>query len=201
EQPDPGPQRDVLVNVSGLLWTENPHVGAAAYRRTLQETVTRLRADGREVALLAHVLDNPSADNDVPALRELAAQVGGGLEVVVPTDLDSVRATIAGANLLIGSRMHACLNALSVGTPAIPLAYSRKFAPLLESVGWRTGFDLRTDDLGSLPRQIVATAAEVTPAKAHDAARAGRGSLEALHPRIEPLLADSSAGRGTVRVA
>src|SRR5699024_10969139 len=83
-------------------------------------------------------------DNDVPAARELAAQVDGDLEVVVPTDLDSVRETIAGARLLIGSRMHACLNALSVGTPAIPLAYSRKFAPLLDSVGWTTGFDLRT---------------------------------------------------------
>src|SRR5699024_5535961 len=171
---DPGPQRDVLVNVSGLLWTENPHVDAAAYRRTLQETVTRLRADGREVALLAHVLDNPSADNDVPALRELAAQVGEDVEIVVPTDLDSVRATIAGARLLIGSRMHACLNALSVGTPAIPLAYSRKFAPLLESVGWTTGFDLRTDDLDSLPQQTVAAASEGTRGHGHDTGNEGR---------------------------
>ncbi|ASK65550.1 hypothetical protein CFK39_06540 [Brachybacterium avium] len=32
------------------------------------------------------------------------------------------RKTIAGARLLIGSRMHACLNALPVGTSAIPLA-------------------------------------------------------------------------------
>jgi polysaccharide pyruvyl transferase WcaK-like protein len=40
--------------------------------------------------------------------------------------------------------MHACLNALSVGTPAIPLAYSRKFEPLLDDLGWRATVDLRT---------------------------------------------------------
>ena len=39
--------------------------------------------------------------------------------------------------------MHACLNSLSVGTPAIPLAYSRKFAPLLADSGWTRCVDLR----------------------------------------------------------
>lgn len=188
EQPQAGPPRDVLVNVSGLLWSTNPHVDAAAYRRILQETIALLRADGREVTLLAHVLDNPTPDNDVPAARELAAQVGGDLEVVVPTDLDSVRETIAGARLLIGSRMHACLNALSVGTPAIPLAYSRKFAPLLDSVGWTTGFDLRTDDPATLPPQIVAAAWKVTAGQARAASAAGRQSLDALQARVQGLL-------------
>src|SRR5699024_8723063 len=145
-------------------------------------------ADGREVTLLAHVLDNPTPDNDVPAARELAGQVGGDLEVVVPTDLDSVRETIAGARLLIGSRMHACLNALSVGTPAIPLAYSRKFAPLLDSVRWTTGFDLRTDDPATLPQQIMAAAGEVTAEQARAASAAGRQSLDALQMRVEAML-------------
>src|SRR5699024_8479421 len=119
-----------------------------------------------------------------------AGQVGGDLEVVVPADLDSVRETIAGARLLIGSRMHACLNALSVGTPAIPLAYSRKFAPLLDSVGWTTGFDLRTDDPATLPRQIMAAAAEVTPEQARAASAAGRKSLDALQTRVGAMLED-----------
>jgi polysaccharide pyruvyl transferase WcaK-like protein len=41
--------------------------------------------------------------------------------------------------------MHACLNALSVGTPAIPLAYSRKFDSLMRDLGWEHTVDLRTD--------------------------------------------------------
>ncbi len=46
-------------------------------------------------------------------------------------DLDDARSTDRGRRLVIGARMHACLNALSTGTPAIAMAYSRKFAPLM----------------------------------------------------------------------
>lgn len=180
DQPAPGRPRDVLFNVSGLLWHENPHVDAAAYRRTVRETIARLRADGRAVTLLAHVLDSPNPDNDVPVVRELAAENDGQLEVVVPTGLDDVRSTIAGANVLIGSRMHACLNALSVGVPAVPLAYSRKFAPLLHSVGWEVGFDLRSDDPSALPRHIAAAVTSADAATARDAVARGRASLDAV---------------------
>ncbi|MGP9538180.1 polysaccharide pyruvyl transferase family protein [Brachybacterium sp. AOP43-C2-M15] len=177
----PAPERsfDVLLNVSGLLWNENPHVDAQSYQRIIRETIAVLRAEGREVTLLAHVLDSPDPDNDVPVVKELAAELGGELEVVVPTGLDDVRTTIAGADVLIGSRMHACLNALSVGVPAVPLAYSRKFAPLLQSVGWETGFDLRSDDPQTLPEGIAAAVASADPATAHAAAARGRASLDA----------------------
>ncbi len=180
DQPQPAERRDVLVNVSGLLWEDNPHVSAVGYRHAVREIVEQLRSDGREVSLLAHVLDSPNKDNDVPAVRALAREVGGDIEIIVPTDLDSVRETIAGSNLVIGSRMHACLNALSLGVPTIPLAYSRKFAPLLHSVGWPTGFDLRTDDLAVLPGQVAAASREVDAAAARRAAAAGRASLDAI---------------------
>jgi polysaccharide pyruvyl transferase WcaK-like protein len=104
-----------------------------------------LVAQGREVTLLAHVLDSASSDNDVRALTEFAAAHEGPVDVVVPESLAEVRETVAGASVVLGSRMHACLNALSVGTPAVPLAYSRKFEPLLHDVGWRYGIDLRTE--------------------------------------------------------
>ncbi|MDT0156348.1 polysaccharide pyruvyl transferase family protein [Microbacterium sp. ARD32] len=178
DQPAVGQTRDVLVNVSGLLWNDNPHVPADIYRRVITETVEHLRAAGREVALLAHVLDSPMADNDVPAIRSLAAQLGEDIELVVPTSLDSVRETIAGARVVVGSRMHACLNALSVGVPAVPLAYSRKFAPLLNSVGWTTGFDLRTDDADTLPRRVETAVAQVDRSAAQQAAATGRRTLD-----------------------
>ena len=40
-----------------------------------------------------------------------------GIGLYVPADLDDARAVIKGANVVIGARMHACLNALSTGTP------------------------------------------------------------------------------------
>ena len=136
--------RDVVLNVSGLLWQPGPHVDSAGYRRTVHDLLTTLLANGREVTLLAHVLDSSLADNDVPTVRGLAEQYPR-VELVVPSDLAEVRRVVASAGVVVGSRMHACLNALSVGTPAVPLAYSRKFAPLLADLGWEHTVDLRTD--------------------------------------------------------
>lgn len=146
--PEAARTRDVLVNVSGLLWNPGPHVDAARYRGTVTALLDGLAAAGREVGLLAHVLPaaarTSAGDDDVPVVTELARE--RGLEVLVPEDLAHVRELVASARLVVGSRMHACLNALSVGTPAVPLAYSRKFAPLLEGLGWETTIDLRSAD-------------------------------------------------------
>lgn len=137
-------ERDVILNISGLLWTPGPHVNAQHYRRTVTTLYQELLRDGRRVSLLAHVLDSPVADNDVPAIREFAAANAPGAELLVPTSLEDVREWLASGNVVIGSRMHACLNALSSGTPTVPLAYSRKFGPLFQDLGWHHTVDLRT---------------------------------------------------------
>lgn len=135
--------RDVILNISGLLWNPNPHVDYQQYRRTIARLQERLLADHRKLTLLAHVLDSPNADNDVPAIREFVTLTNSPAEVVIPEDLNEVRHVALSAQVLIGSRMHACLNALSVGTPSIPLAYSRKFEPLFAGFGWDYSVDLR----------------------------------------------------------
>ena len=141
--------RDVLLNVSGLLWLPGQHVAAESYRSVILDLHRRLLAAGRRVSLLAHVIDSDNPDNDVPAAREVAAAVDPAAEIIVPTSLGGVRDAVASAEVVIASRMHACLNAISVGTPAIPLAYSRKFAPLFEDLGWEHTIDLRTGgDIG-----------------------------------------------------
>jgi polysaccharide pyruvyl transferase WcaK-like protein len=146
DQPEPGPMRDAVLNISGLLWSPGRHVDSRAYRATVHSLYSGLVKRGRSVSLLAHVLDSPLPDNDVPAVREFAAEFAPGAEVIVPTSLEEARSVLAGAAVVFGSRMHACLNAMSVGTPAIPLAYSRKFAPLLGDLGWTHSVDLRTEE-------------------------------------------------------
>lgn len=142
-QPIESVRYDVLLNVSGLLWEPNPHVDSNAYRGAVRGIHAALTAEGRRVTLLAHVLDSANTDNDVPAITSLAGDVGTD-DVLIPESLDHVRTTLAGARVVIGSRMHACLNALSVGTPAVALAYSRKFKPLLSALNWDETVDLRT---------------------------------------------------------
>lgn len=144
--PTPGPKRDVILNISGLLWNPNPHVDYVAYRETVATLYRELSDAGRHITLMAHVLESDNPDNDVPAIREFAATVATSAAILIPENLDEVREAVAAANVVIASRMHACLNALSVGTPAIPLAYSRKFDPLLRALGWNHTVDLRTND-------------------------------------------------------
>jgi colanic acid/amylovoran biosynthesis protein len=176
DQPVTTKQYDVLLNVSGLLWEPNQHVDHRAYRETVAAVFRQLRGSGREVTLLSHVLDSPYPDNDTPACHEFAAAMGEGTEVLIPRDLAHVRHMVAGASLVVGSRMHACLNAISVGTPAIALAYSRKFAPLLDDIGWTMSRDLRG---GVNPAEVAEMAG------APDLAEQVRKSVSVAHGRLE----------------
>ena len=138
-------ETDVALNVSGLLWSTDSHGPKTRYQELTRDIITRLLQANRSITLLPHVIENPSLDNDMTAVNELLEEFGERLGVFVPTSLDEVRAFIAGSRVVIGARMHACLNALSVGIPAIPLAYSRKFAPLLADIGWPHTIDLREE--------------------------------------------------------
>lgn len=143
--PAPVERTGVVLNVSGLLWNDNRHVDASRYQADVRRMIESLIERGHQVTLLAHVIDNGSADNDVPPVHALAAEYEDRVQVAIPESLTHVREIVSCASLVIGSRMHACLNAMSTGTPAIPWAYSRKFAPLLSDIGWDHLVDLRSD--------------------------------------------------------
>lgn len=157
--PEPTPTSDVVVNVSGLLWQTDSHGAAQEYRDAVRKLLLGLLAQDREVTLLAHVLASNNLDNDVPVVRALAEEFG--VKYVIPAGLDEVRQVLRGATLTFGSRMHACLNSLSVGTPAIPLAYSRKFAPLLGDLGWQHVVELRGPDPAGAALELAADPAQL----------------------------------------
>lgn len=144
DRPSKGVSDGVVVNVSGLLWDSSNHGDPSAYQKSVRMLVDRLLRDGRSVSFLAHVLDSASADNDCRIFNQLQDLYGSDAKYVVPRDLVHVREVLAAAEAVVGSRMHACLNGLSVGTPAVAWAYSRKFAPLLDDLGWRQVVDLAT---------------------------------------------------------
>ncbi|WP_338888766.1 polysaccharide pyruvyl transferase family protein [Rhodococcus sovatensis] len=135
---------DVVINVSGLLWNPNPHVDYLGYRSSVIELIEELSKRGRRISLLAHVLSSNLMDNDVPAVEAAASASGISVDVLIPRDLADVRRILASTEVLIGSRMHSSINALAVGTVAIPWSYSRKFAPLMASIGWDCTVDLRS---------------------------------------------------------
>ncbi|MGO1481497.1 MAG: polysaccharide pyruvyl transferase family protein [Brachybacterium sp.] len=161
-RPTPGDRFDVLLNVSGLLWQKNPHVDHQAYRRAVQKIIDGLEARGRSITLFDHVVGKGPVDNDSFASAQVNADRDEKLPVIAPQTIEDVRDATASSRLVIGARMHACLNALSTGTPAIPMAYSRKFAPLFEPLGWTHTVDLReagdhaTEVLGKVDLDLTA---------------------------------------------
>lgn len=143
----PDRDRDVIVNVSGLLWVGNAHTDNQRYQAAVLGLIESLSEKGRKIALLAHVIGSKATADDVYAINEVLRQTSVDVEVLIPSNLTQARQYLASANIVIGSRMHACLNALSQGVPAISWAYSRKFAPLMGDLGWKFVVDLAlTDD-------------------------------------------------------
>jgi polysaccharide pyruvyl transferase WcaK-like protein len=182
-------QRDVVVNVSGLLWGSDRHVNAGAHREGVVKFCRELQQQGREVTLLAHVLSNPSPDNDVPAIEDVARALAGPVEVIVPGSLDEARAVVGSASAVVGARMHACLNGLSMGVPTVAWAYSRKFAPLLEALGWPYHVDVRKEADLALRTQVALERAESAGrAAAVSVADAARALLESEARRLGRLV-------------
>lgn len=177
---------DVLLNVSGLLWNPNRHVDHQKYRRSIHALIAELRLRHREITLLPHVLDSPDPDNDVPVAQTLREEYGDAIGLHVPTDLADARGVIASSNVVIGARMHACLNALSTATPAIAMSYSRKFRPLLSALGWEHVISLSE---GSDPAGAVLDALEDVDLidRAARAQKEGQRRLSEMLPLISGL--------------
>ncbi|BBY17622.1 hypothetical protein MLIT_32140 [Mycolicibacterium litorale] len=144
--PEANSRAGVYMNVSGLLWRSNPHVDYLRYRNAVIDACRAISGAGHPVTIFPHVLRSAvSREDDVTAVEEAAKALrSDDVGFFVPQSLNDVRSRLNEAAAVIGARMHACLNALSVGTPALAWAYSRKFAPLLNDLDWSASLDLRT---------------------------------------------------------
>jgi colanic acid/amylovoran biosynthesis protein len=135
----------VGVNVSGLLliggYTRNNMFGLKSdYRTLLQEIVRRMVLNhGADVVLVPHVFGD-DAESDTQACgqmhQELAAEFPGRVHLVGGRfNQHEIKYLIGQCDFFMGARMHACIAALSQCVPAVCMAYSRKFAGVMESIG------------------------------------------------------------------
>jgi polysaccharide pyruvyl transferase WcaK-like protein len=138
----------VGVNVSGLLWnggyTRANQFGLKAdYRRVVHRVLGGFLADARvRVLLVPHVVTSwaGGVENDEEACRTIRAELPGELrertEVVCGLrSAGGAKHVIGSCDFFIGSRMHACIAALSQGIPTVGVAYSDKFQGVFESLG------------------------------------------------------------------
>ena len=142
----------VGINVSGLLYnggyTRDNQFGlsldyAALTHSLLEWFGTR---EDCEVHLVSHVVpDAMEVENDHAvslALKTRYPNVKVAERFASPSDAKSFIATM---DFFIGARMHACIAAFSSGVPVVPLAYSRKFNGLFESLNYPYFGDCKKD--------------------------------------------------------
>jgi polysaccharide pyruvyl transferase WcaK-like protein len=143
-------QRDVFVvglNVSGLLFNggysgDNMFELAVDYRRLILGVVdVVMKQQNLIVLLIPHVFgEKGSVENDYEACEQVYAsknEAYSGRIFLTGRGYNhkEIKFLIGTCDLIIGSRMHACIAAMSQMVPAVGLAYSRKFRGVFESAG------------------------------------------------------------------
>jgi len=136
----------VGLNVSGLLfmggYTQNNMFGLKVdYRKLVYDVIEHLvRQKDATVLLVPHVFgtkEDAESDSAVCELlyAELKQKYQNRLYVARGNyDQGGIKYIIGRCDLFIGSRMHACIAALSQNVPAVAIAYSNKFIGVLQTI-------------------------------------------------------------------
>lgn len=100
----------------------------------LSETEASLLLVPHTFAPEGNVESDPAACGEL--FRDLDSRYPGRIHIVAGEyGASEIKGIIGMCDFFVGSRMHACIGALSQGIPTVGVAYSRKFAGLFESVG------------------------------------------------------------------
>lgn len=138
----------VGLNISGLLYNggytrDNMFGLKVDYRAFVRDIADLLLAQKDVVLLLVpHVFppDESQVESDPLACKELFDELRGKYESRVflaagRYSHNEIKSVIGRCDFFLGSRMHACIAALSQHIPAVGLAYSKKFRGVFSAVG------------------------------------------------------------------
>lgn len=143
----------VGVNVSGLLfnggYTQSNQFGLKVdYKKLVLALLDNLaRRPEVVVHLVGHVIsDSFAVEDDYRVIQDLQQRHPGFVLAPRFASPSEAKSYISGLHFFTGARMHACIGAFSSGTPVVPMAYSRKFNGLFESLGYKHIADLKNHD-------------------------------------------------------
>jgi polysaccharide pyruvyl transferase WcaK-like protein len=115
-----------------------------------------LASPNREILLIPHTFAPPgNVESDQEACARVRAALPSHLQarvfqVTEEFDQSAIKGVIGLCDFFVGSRMHACIAALSQCIPAVSVAYSKKFIGVFQSVGMADcvidGRDRNADD-------------------------------------------------------
>lgn len=146
------------LNVSGLLfnggYTGGNQFGLTVdYPQVVREIIRRIAAIDRCVIhLVSHVIEpKMPVEDDVAVANQLATEFDNVVVAPAFSRPSEAKSYISGLDFFAGARMHACIAAFSSGVPVVPMAYSRKFNGLFESLKYQYVADMKK----SSDREVV----------------------------------------------
>jgi polysaccharide pyruvyl transferase WcaK-like protein len=160
----------------------------ARYLPLLEALAAECRRRGLAVKVVNH-----AGQDDAPLCATLA-QASGGIEVIDERDPLALKGLIGAAGVVISSRYHGCVNALSQGVPCLGTSWSHKYGALFEEFG--VGSRLLTDpDEPQAMRRLtdLLDQGRVEPAGTAERRVQLVAQVEALWERVFDLLPDAAS--------
>lgn len=142
---------NVGLNVSGLLYeggyNRNNYFGLSFnYRDYIESLLTKFDEQSARVHLISHVVTpDGSIEDDYVACSKLHEKYPNTVLMPRSESPIEVKSYVAGMDVFIGARMHSTIGAFSSGVPVIPVAYSRKFNGLFDTLNYKYYIDAKSD--------------------------------------------------------
>lgn len=135
------------ININGLMYKggynrKNMFALNLDYGKLMNSIIQRflLKSNANIILIPHNNAPNGNIESDLEACEEVVQKIPDNLKsqvyIIEPKYSPSeVKGVISKCDFFIGSRMHACIAALSYGIPTIGIAYSKKFIGVFESTG------------------------------------------------------------------
>lgn len=184
----------VGLNVSGLLYmggyTRNNMFGLRVdYKQLIPDLIELLIVQKRASVLLVPHVFGTRADGESDQVvcekiyEDLREKYQGMLGLIRGVyDQGEIKHVIGSCNFFIGSRMHACIAAVSQNIPAVSIAYSEKFLRVMHTVG--------IENLVADAREMGLDGLLATVGRGFDQRLVVRRQLEQCMPRIRRKVLD-----------
>jgi polysaccharide pyruvyl transferase WcaK-like protein len=152
----------VGLNVSGLLfnggYNRRNMFGLRADYPALVGSLMRYftAISNCRVHLIGHVnSDTHAVEDDRRVALALTEEYPGTVLAPQFRSPSEAKGYISGMDFFCGSRMHACIAALSSGVPVLPIAYSRKFRGLFGTLGYHHYADCQSDKTEDIVSKVI----------------------------------------------
>lgn len=144
---DKGDNEEIIgLNISALLYnggyTQNNAFGFIVnYNDLIGNIIDYFIKIGRtRILLVPHVICEDMVEDDLRVCKKIYAQLHKKYKnriytIDKPYREDELKQIIGQCDFFIGGRMHACIGAVSMRVPTVPIAYSRKFIGIWNELG------------------------------------------------------------------